>query len=57
MTDVLTPTAVRRAFLLLTFTRCSTQVAMVVAGAVSVLGALLYVPALRAEGRRAGPPV
>ena len=57
MTDVLTPTAVRRAFLLLTFTRCSTQVAMVVAGAVSVLGALLYVPALRAEGRQAGPPV
>ncbi len=34
----------------------STQVAMVTAGAVSVLGALLYLPALRAEGRRASPP-
>ena len=34
----------------------TTQAAMVTAGAISVLGALLYLPALRAERRRAEQP-
>ncbi len=36
--------------------RTSTQVAMVVAGAVSIVGALFYLPALRAEKARASRP-
>jgi hypothetical protein len=34
----------------------TTQAAMVTAGAISVLGALFYLPALRAERRRADVP-
>ena len=94
MTQVLSPAAARRNFLLLSITRCfpsglvvavitlwfldrgltiseallafsvvapllgvladavNTQTAMVTAGAFSVLGALLYLPALRAEKQR-----